>query len=176
MLDAQTKQKIIQKTYEVLARGNELFNANATISKVSFQSNMTTIYGNAGYVSQDGKKLFYVRYSASYAEHDPEFILDHIVAHEVAHVLAIWLKLRKLPNGDYEHDKGWQTIIKALGGDPDKQTDRPLDGGGAKFEYETDGGANVYLNDEEHNKIQNQFKVLRDNAGRRITKFVKQIK
>ena len=177
-MDGKIKARIEQLVYDTLGKGNAQFGSSAVINRIYFQSNMTNTYGKAGFVRDgDGRLTLYLRFSVPYIDHDLDHIINDTIPHEVAHIIAVWLKFNKKRFGDLGHGAGWQTIAKALGADPTQQkhSDKRLNGG-ARYEYETEAGNTLYLSQDEHDKIQKDYKVLRDKQGNRITKFIKQVK
>lgn len=179
MLNPETKEKIRQATFDCLARGNKLFGSSVMLSQILFQS-LTTVYGKAGYKVDpvSNRPKYFVKYSQEMCENDPDHIIKDTVPHEVAHVIAMWLKINKKRYGDDGHGQGWKAICKALGGDPEQQTHtyKPIIGKQPRFEWETDAGTTVYLTQAENDKIEKEYKVLRDPDGNRITRFIRQVK
>ena len=156
------QQQVKAKINECLQRGNKLYKAKATIDSIVVTNSIKNKYGLAGWNPKEG---WVIRISRDTAERFPDFIMDEIVPHEVAHIICMWLHLNKKPFGDDGHGDNWAKVAQALGSTGEVGQHPPEN----QFHYKTSGDTMVKLSPEQHHQVQNQYKVLRTADGHRIT-------
>jgi predicted SprT family Zn-dependent metalloprotease len=155
------QDQVRAKIAELIKKGNRMFKANVKLDNIFFVDKVSN-HGSAGWNKRDG---WYIRISNQSLAEYPEWMLEEIIPHEVAHNVAHWLNVNERPFGDPGHGEHWKTIAQALGS---SGRVRPPTPGGTHI-YTTQAGNKVRLNGKQHDMLQNQYKVLRDKQGNRIT-------
>lgn len=161
-MDAELQQRITRKIKECFRKGNRQFGARATLNKFVVSKKLKK-WGVAGWNPRD---QYYIRVSEDGLKSDPEYVINEVIPHETAHVIAYWLEKNDMPHGDFGHGEGWKTIAKALG------SDGSVNGKSMEtnpYKYRAADGEIVNLSQEQHDAIQKEFRVLRSANGARIT-------
>lgn len=162
---AINKIAIQQKVKDCLAKGNAQFNAEASIAKIVY----TDDEAYAGKAVSD-KGIVYIILSTYFLEIAFDWIISEIIPHEVAHVIGFWLTDNKM-KGSYAHGPRWREIAKYLGASGAIQPKLPADSeDNVKYQYKSSTGRSLYLNKDQHEDLQHNFKVFKDNNdGGRVT-------
>jgi len=160
-MDAQLQERITKKIKECLRKGNRLFGSRARLNKFTVSRKLRK-WGVAGWNPTD---QYYMRVSQEGLQNDPEYVINEVIPHETAHVIAYWLAHNDMEHGDFGHGDGWRTIAKALGSDGSTNGKGEI----PRYKYRAQDGEIVNLNRKQHDYLQKEFKVLRSPSGARIT-------
>jgi predicted SprT family Zn-dependent metalloprotease len=146
-------EQVRSKCKEIIEKAKTLYGVD--ISQTSIQFNLKgRVAGWAEYKgSIFGEKKLTVRFNYDMLmRNDPEVLrnmLEDTVPHELAH-LVCFLK----PSLGKNHDAGWQRVCIALGGTGGRTHDNEVVyGKGTTYEYTTDRGHKVRLNERRHQYI-----------------------
>lgn len=160
---AITKQDVKQRCIEKLNEGNRMFGSRGRLDQLTFvrglSSNGRPTNGVAGYFTRDGQRVWYIKLSADLFESDPEYMMEEVVPHEVAHIVAHWLRVNKKRYGDGGHGSNWAHIAKALGATGNEDD---------SFKYKLPSGQELNLSREQHNLLHKEHRMLRTRDGERI--------
>jgi predicted SprT family Zn-dependent metalloprotease len=151
---------------EKIAEGNRKFNAQASVDTIQYIPKLTvdgkSTYGTAGFDTNDaGEKVWALKFSLEVFTFDPQFLLDEVVPHEVAHLVAMWLYVNgNKKAGELGHGVKWQKIAKALGSSGKESVD---------FLYKLQSGDTIALPINQHYDVTKKGHNLRTKHGERIT-------
>lgn len=162
-MDTQLQERMKAKIKECFRKGNRQFRSKAKLDKLTFSKALTSTAGLAGWNDTDG---YYIKLSYNESMNDPEFIINETIPHEVAHIIGYWLAANGMPYGDTGHGSGWRTIALALGSSGSVTGKTRVKG---TFPYRASDGEIVKLTRNQHNAIQNEFRVFRTANGGRLT-------
>jgi SprT protein len=139
--------RVLAKCKEVFARAMELYGTD--LSKVSISFDLRGRVG--GWASAKGTPRRYaMRFNHDMLLREEKEMIDEVVPHEIAHIVC-FMK----PQLGRNHDYGWARVCRALGGTGDRTHDMPVVyGNGVTYEYTTDRGHKVRLNDKRHAVVQ----------------------
>lgn len=163
-----TKEDVIKRINQTVAKANRLYEINLSLIAIEFGNTMTA---SAGIAKYDGKGKYSIKISVPYMESYPELIIKETIPHEVAHTVCFALYDARKPNGDLGHGDGWKEVAKALGATPEAKYQIPQDKRPAKvyYRYVDDKGTEIDLPVKYHRMLQDQYRVLRTDAGTKIT-------
>jgi predicted SprT family Zn-dependent metalloprotease len=119
------------------------------LNKVSVQFNLKGRVG--GWASAKGfPRVYSVRFNHDMVMRETDEMVDVVVPHELAHIVC-YMK----PELGRNHDAGWKRVCTALGGSGDRTHDMAVVyGKGTTYEYTTDRGNKVRMNDRLHSRVQ----------------------
>jgi len=146
-------EQVRAKCNEVIALAKSKYNID--LSKVAISFNLKGRV--AGWACARGT-LFDRKYQVKFnhdmiTRGDPEVLADMIndtVPHELAHIVCFIN-----PTLGRNHDYGWASVCRALGGTGNRTHDNEVVyGKGTTYEYTTDRGHKVRMNDRHHKRIQ----------------------
>ena len=161
------QQQVIQKCNEVFAKAKELYGVDLSVVRVGFNLKGRV----AGWAAMKGRIGGPVAYSVRFnydmlargCEDTLKDMLEDTVPHELAHIVC-FMK----PALGKNHDEGWKRVCEALGGT--RARTHKLEvvfGKGTTYEYTTDAGHKVRLNERRHTYIQGGgVLTYRKNMGR----------
>lgn len=145
-----TRQQVIDRCYELVAKGNALHNTNVRIGRIEWFSKGKA----AGYAGvKDG--VFYLRFSSEALVQYPNDTFDDTVPHEVAHLIQFEMLLTRRTR-DRGHGATWKRIARSLGCSGERTHTLKLTPAriSREFEYVLDSGRSVKLKCNLHKKIQ----------------------
>lgn len=157
---ALTKRVIENRVNRVMAQAKELFGCTVKNIDIRYE-NMDNVWGKAGF--DDKAKTWFIALDNNGLKEDHDYVMREIIPHELAHIVAMWLKVRGLKYGDDGHNAGWKHVARALGCTGNRIAE-PF-----QFPYETEAGRDILVSRKHHNMMQKQYKVLRTQDGDRIT-------
>lgn len=139
--------QIVDKCKEVFALAGRLYNLD--LSKVAIRLDLKgRVGGMAG--GRGYPRAYFVRFNYDMLQRETEEMVNVVVPHEIAHIVCFMNPL--LGNN---HDHGWARVCRALGGTGDRTHDMDVVyGNGTTYEYTTDRGHKVRLNDRRHAIVQ----------------------
>ena len=144
---ATPQEQALAKCKEVFARAMELYGTD--LSKVAIRFDLKGrcggVAGARGY-----PRAYFMRFNRDMLMRETDEIVNVVVPHEIAHIVC-YIK----PELGRHHDYGWARVCKALGGTGDRTHDMDVVyGKGITYEYTTDRGHKVRLNDRRHAIVQ----------------------
>lgn len=153
------KALIEQRVKDCLIKGNRKFNAKAKISKIIYMGNATKDTGKA---VKDADGVMYIKLSRHYLDREFDWMMEEIIPHEVAHIIGFWLEDNG-GQGTYYHDDRWREIAIFLGssGEDRPRTPETYEHK-SKYHYKTSTGRDLFLDQDKHDALQNQFRVFKD--------------
>ena len=148
------QQQVIQKCNEVVAKAKELYGVDLSVVRIGFNLKGRV----AGWAAMKGRIGGPVSYSVRFnydmlargCEDTLRDMLEDTVPHELAHIVC-FMK----PSLGKNHDEGWKRVCEALGGT--RARTHKLEvvfGKGTTYEYTTDAGNKVRVNERRHAYIQ----------------------
>lgn len=140
-------QQVIDKCKEVFARAKILYGVDC--SKVDVRLDLT---GRVGAQAGDRgyPQSYFVRFNYDMVVRETEEMVETVVPHEIAHIVCYMR-----PDLGKNHDQGWARVCRELGGTGDRTHDMDVVySKGTTYEYITDRGHKVRLNDRRHAIIQ----------------------
>lgn len=162
------KTVVENRIRECLIKGNKHYRAKAKIDRVIYMGGWTAASTGKAGVTKTGST--YIKLSKHFLEAEPQWMMDEIIPHEVAHIIGFWLNDHGMDGSD-DHDDRWAEIAKYLGcsgeENPVMPESHPFRN---RFHYKTSTGKDIYLDADKHEMLQKQFKVLTDKRdGGKIT-------
>ena len=104
-----TRQQVIDRCHELVAKGNALYNTNVRIGRIEWMAKGKA----AGYAGvKDG--VFFLRFSAEALTLYPDDTFNDTVPHEVAHLIQFAMLLTGRTR-DRGHGATWKRIAWSLG-------------------------------------------------------------
>lgn len=148
------QQQVIDKCKEVVAKAKELYGVDLSVVRIGFNLKGRV----AGWAAAKGIRGGHISYSVRFnqdmitrgCEDALDDMINDTVPHELAHIVCFMR-----PELGRNHDAGWARVCKALGGGGGRT--HSLDvvfGKGTTYEYTTDRGNKVRVNERRHTYIQ----------------------
>lgn len=138
-------QQIIDRVKQCIETGNRLYAMSMPIIGVHFD-----LKGRVGGMACRRGNQMFVRFNTDMIAREFEEMLNVVVPHEVAHCFCFMN-----PSLGKNHDYGWARVCRALGGTGDRTHDMDVVyGKGITYEYTTNRGQTVRLNDRRHAMVQ----------------------
>ena len=141
--------QMLTKCKAVFEKAKELYGVD--MSKVAIRFDLKGRVG--GMACARGTILartYHMRFNYDMVLRETDEMVDVVVPHEIAHIVC-FLK----PELGRNHDYGWARVCRALGGTGDRTHDMDVVyGKGTTYEYTTDRGHKVRLNDRRHQHVQ----------------------
>lgn len=142
-------EQVRAKCQQIVEAGERLYQVNLKKVIISFD-----LKGRAAGWAQLKHGVFKVKFNHDMITRgDPEVLRDMIddtVPHEYAHIVCYMR-----PSLGRNHDSGWRRVCIGLGGAGSRQHDHDVVyGKGTTYEYTTDRGHKVRMNDRHHARIQ----------------------
>ena len=139
--------RMIAKCKEVFERAKTLYGLD--LSKVAVRFDLRGRVGGRA-EGRGAPRVYSVRFNYDMLLRETEEMVNVVAAHEAAHIVCFMN-----PKLGKNHDYGWARICKALGGTGDtKHCMEVVFGNGTTYEYTTDRGHKVRLNDRRHVLVQ----------------------
>ena len=140
-------QRIQDKVKEVTEIAKRLYNVD--LSVVSVQFNLSGRVG--GWAQAKGHPRRYtVRFNHDMLLRETDEMVNVVVPHELAHIVCYMR-----PELGRNHDAGWQRVDRSLGGTGNRTHDMDVVyGHGKTYEYTTDRGQKVRMNERHHALVQ----------------------
>jgi len=144
---ATPQEQVLAKCKEVFARAMELYGTD--LSKVAVRFDLKGRCG--GMASARGNpRSYHMRFNYDMLMRETGEIVNVVVPHEIAHIVCYMN-----PKLGHHHDSGWARVCRTLGGTGDRTHDMDVVyGKGITYEYTTDRGHKVRLNDRRHEIVQ----------------------
>ncbi|MEI6422386.1 MAG: SprT-like domain-containing protein [Lentisphaerota bacterium] len=141
--------QVLTKCKAVFEKAKELYGVD--LSKVAIRFDLKGRVG--GMACARGSvfaRVYHMRFNYDMLLRETDEMVDVVVPHEIAHIVC-FLK----PELGRNHDYGWARVCRALGGTGDRTHDMDVVyGKGTTYEYTTDRGHKVRLNDRRHQHVQ----------------------
>lgn len=162
MTTVTPQQQVINRCKEVFALAETMYGVD--LSKVSISFDLKgRAAGTAG--AKGFPRRYAMRFNYDMLQRELKKILDEVVPHEIAHIVC-FMK----PALGRNHDYGWAHVCKTLGGNGKRTHDMEvIYGKGTTYEYTTDKGISVRLNDKYHSDIQKGRVLTYRNGLGRVT-------
>lgn len=139
------QQQVIDKCKQVFEVAKRLYGVD--MSKVGIRFDLK---GRVGGMACRRGGMYYMRFNYDMLQRETEEMVNVVAPHEIAHIIC-YMK----PMLGSNHDTGWQRVCKALGGSGERTHDMDVVyGKGLTYEYITDRGHKVRLNDRRHDYVQ----------------------
>lgn len=139
------QQQMLAKCKEVFATATTLYGVDMSKCGIRFD-----LKGRAGGMACRRGGQVYMRFNYDMIARETEEMVNVVVPHEIAHIVC-FLK----PTLGRNHDAGWARVCRTLGGTGDRTHDMEVVyGKGTTYEYTTDRGHKVRLNDRRHQHVQ----------------------
>ena len=141
--------QVLAKCKEVFARAMELYGTD--LSKVAIRFDLKgrvggTASARGGFLS----RAYHMRFNYDMLLRETDEMVNVVVPHEIAHIVC-FMK----PELGRNHDSGWARVDRSLGGTGNRTHSMDVVyGKGTTYEYTTDRGHKVLLNDRRHAHIQ----------------------
>ena len=141
--------QVLTKCKAVFEKAKELYGVD--LSKVAIRFDLKGRVG--GMACARGSvfaRVFHMRFNYDMLLRETDEMINVVVPHEIAHIVC-FMK----PELGRNHDYGWARVCRALGGTGDRTHDMDVVyGKGTTYEYTTDRGHKVRLNDRRHQHVQ----------------------
>lgn len=141
--------QVLTKCKAVFEKAKELYGVD--LSKVAIRFDLKGRVG--GMACARGSvfaRVFHMRFNYDMLLRETDEMINVVVPHEIAHIVC-FMK----PELGRNHDYGWARVCRALGGTGDRTHDMDVVyGKGTTYEYTTDRGHKVRLNDKRHQHVQ----------------------
>ena len=140
-------QRVNDKVKEITEIAKRLYNVD--LSVVSVQFNLSGRVG--GWAQAKGfPRRYTVRFNHDMLLRETDNMVNVVVSHELAHIVCYMR-----PELGRNHDAGWQRVDRSLGGTGNRTHDMDVVyGHGKTYEYTTDRGHKVRMNDRHHALVQ----------------------
>lgn len=155
------QQKILGRCKEIVEKARELYGVDLSQVKVSFDLRGRAA-GHARGLMYGKPTEQHIRFNRDMLTREAfDHVLNDTVPHEYAHVICFMN-----PTLGRGHDRGWQRVCTALGGNGARlHTEAVVYGKGTTYEYTTNRGFKVRVGDKHHKYVQGGA-TLRFKAGK----------
>lgn len=140
-------EQIRQRCHQLFARAEELYGVKIDHTVLRFDLRGRV----AGWAIHDGRGRFQIRFNTDMICRDTfDHIYNETVPHEIAHIVCF-----AKPALGRNHDSGWATVCRQLGGKGQtRHNEKVVFGRGNTYEYETNAGHRVWINERYHAYVQ----------------------
>jgi predicted SprT family Zn-dependent metalloprotease len=141
----KNETKVVNHCKHVIRKATRLF-PHIDLATVNFRFDL---HGKQISQARSDYGEYSIRFNTSYF-HSIEYVIEDTIPHEIAHLCCF----QDLSLG-YQHDKGWATVCKELGGSGKTLHDIPVLYCRETYEYITSTGFVVRVSKIMHDKVQN---------------------
>lgn len=147
MINPTPQQQAVNKCKEIFELARVKYGVD--LSNVSIGFNLKgRVAGRAGWKGFKGvaEREYYMQFNLDLLQRESDDMLNDTIPHEIAHIVC-YMK----PELGSDHDYGWTRVCISLGGSGNaKHNLKVVYGKGTTYEYTTDMGNKVRLNDRHH--------------------------
>ena len=137
--------QMLAKCKEIFRKAETLYGVDLSHCSIRFD-----LKGRVGGMACRRGAQMYMRFNYDMMTRELGEMLNVVAPHEIAHIVC-FLK----PQLGNNHNHGWASVCRALGGSGDRTHDMDVVyGKGTTYEYTTDRGHKVRLNERRHAHIQ----------------------
>jgi predicted SprT family Zn-dependent metalloprotease len=144
-------QQAVSKCKEIFELAKVKYGVD--LSNVSVRFDLKgCVAGRAGWKGSkgDSKREYFMQFNLDLLQREPNEMIHDTIPHEIAHIVCCMKP--ELGSG---HDNGWTRVCITLGGSGNTTHDMAVVyGKGTTYEYTTDTGNKVRLNDRHHAHVQ----------------------
>ncbi|MBY5956602.1 SprT-like domain-containing protein [Membranicola marinus] len=123
--------------------------------------------GRVAGMAKRRKEVYNLEFNIEAIHRDRTEMLENTIPHEMAHIVDMYLH-----GGKSSHGPRWQSIIRALGGSPQRTHDIPLTKArrSRKYLYEASCGSTVEVGPRHHKSVQRGGTLVVKKTGGKVTR------